>query len=204
MSKEASIQSIRSDYGREQTEIMHEYGNSVDEVASKGSEGVAHRDFMSYGQVEAIMIEEKQAEIAEHATQAREALRAAHERYESRLAERAGAVREQLFGGIENTDALTRAALASEEELRELIDMASFTGSKDIARVAFIVSAKRGYGDLVNRYLNEIDGSSATRDLYEEWTQIPSAELLDRQRENLDRLVSVPSRPQLLPRVSVG
>jgi hypothetical protein len=116
---EETIQDIRAAYGAEQTEILHRYGDNKDEIEAKGSDDIQHRDRMTAGQVQSIVREQQQAELAECAQVARTQLQVAHEQYEKRIAKRAEAVREQLFGGIEDAAALARAATADEPELKE-------------------------------------------------------------------------------------
>ncbi len=99
---------------------------------------------------------------------------------------------------------MTQASLADTDGLTRMMDTADKTGSKDLARVAFAVATRRddaAAGQLVQRYLAMFPEHKT---VYEEYRQIPTEEQLARQRENLDRLVTVPDRARLVPRPRVG
>ena len=98
MSKETTIGEIRADFGRQQTQVIHEYGDRVDEIAARDSDSVANREYLRYGQVEQILIDAKQSEVEAEAVEAHTPLPEAYERYEERVAKRTAAVKSELFG----------------------------------------------------------------------------------------------------------
>ena len=199
---EENIGDIRVSFGREQTRIVHEYGDLVDRVAQRGSESVENREYMPYANVEKILLDSKEAELKAAVPEYRAQLREAYDDYVERLNERADYVKSELFGGIEDSGALARAALATKEELEELMDMAAMTGNRELARIAFVAGERKGHGEIVHRFLTEVDPNA--RSLYEEFLSIPSEEQLARQRQNLDRLIAAPDRDRLIPRPKAG
>jgi hypothetical protein len=196
---EKTIPETRAEHGREQAEILTARQDAVDEIAAKGSEGVSHRDKLSYGQVRSIMVEEKTAREEGNRTQTREALDAAHGRYEAALSERIGFLKERLYGiaGPDGAAALSRVALASEEELSTMMDIAAQAGNNELAKAAFVAAERKGLGDLMDRFFREVDPEA--RALYQEWAEIPPAEVLKRQRENLSALVQKPDPDRFIP-----
>jgi hypothetical protein len=122
------------------------------------------------------------------------------ERYHTEIAQRRGELKTRLFGvtGSEGAATLSRAALASGGELAMLMDVAATTGNTELAKAAFVVAERRGMGDLVARFFDEVDPEA--RELYGEWSQVPDEDVLTRQIESVERVVPKPDR--LMPAMS--
>jgi hypothetical protein len=61
----------------------------------------------------------------------------------------------------------------------------------------FVAAQRRGLGDLMHRYFDEVDPEAGT--LYQEWAELPGEEVLQRQRENVERVVQPPDYDRLMP-----
>jgi hypothetical protein len=75
--------------------------------------------------------------------------------------------------------------------------MAAHAGNAELGRAAFVAAEQRGLGDLMARYFDRLDPEART--LYAEWTEIPPAEAVERQRENVGVLLPEPNPAGLMP-----
>jgi hypothetical protein len=76
-------------------------------------------------------------------------------------------------------------------------EMAARAGNAELGRAAFVAAEQRGLGDLMARYFDRLDPEART--LYAEWTEIPPAEAVERQRENVGVLLPEPDPAGLMP-----
>jgi hypothetical protein len=174
---------------------MNAYFDELDEIRERREprDGV-YLDKLSSAQRQGLLAEQKM-ELAEEARERTAAAYAGElERYGGEVGQRRSHLKEKLFR-VEDAGALSRAALASDTELGVLMEVAAQTGNVELGRAAFVASEQRGLGDLVHAFINRIDPS--TRELYQEWTQLPTEEDLSRQVENVDRVVQPPSHDRL-------
>ena len=111
------------------------------------------------------------------------------------------ALKGQLFGE-QNADRIERVALASDEELARLMDRAALAESRELAQAVFMEASERGGGDLMARYFDEVD--SEARSLYAEWSEMPTQEALERQVQNIERVVEAPDYERLMPPARAG
>lgn len=130
--------------------------------------------------------------------------RAAHERasreraaavrqHNAALEKREEVLRRKLFGApvahkdgvaVQSsafTEALTRATLASEEDLRRLADVAAQTGDQALGKAVFVAAHQRGAPDLAHNYLKANPDAAAS---YRELASIPNAEQRSRAAES--------------------
>jgi hypothetical protein len=146
------------------------------------------------------LLREQKAGRADDAhRQTLEAYTAEVERYHDEVAQRRTHLKGRLFGveGPDGAAALSRTVLASEGELSAYLDVALQAGNKDLARAVFVAAERRGSGDLMARYFDEIEPEA--RALYNEWSELPTEEALERQRENIERVVRPPDYDRLMP-----
>ena len=80
--------------------------------------------------------------------------------------------------------------MADEGELQAYLDIAVQADNKDLARAVFVAAERRGSGDLMTRYFDEVDPEA--RELYQEFASVPPAEVLERQRENVQTVLPQP------------
>lgn len=92
------------------------------------------------------------------------------------------------------TDALTRATLASEEDLGRLAEVAARTGDKALGKAVFVAAEQRGMADLAVPYLNSNPDVLAD---YRELGTMPTAE--DRQRDAENAAIPKPKIGELRP-----
>ena len=79
--------------------------------------------------------------------------------------------------------------------------MASNAGSEDLARAVLVAAHRRGTGDIMARYFEHVDPEA--RELYGEWTDVPAAEVLERQKDSIERVVQMPDPDSLTSPVYV-
>lgn len=154
---------------------------------------------LSDGERRRLLEEEKRQQARAAYESTKKAYAAEVERHHDAIAQRRAYLQERLFK-IEDASAIQAAARASDEELETLMDRALFAGHDQLARALAMEASQRGAGDLMARFFDEVDGEA--RGLYGEWTELPSKEALDRQVENIDRIVQPPDYGRLIPYAS--
>ncbi len=197
-----TIHEILAEHSAKAGSIMTGYQDEIQQIRAtkKPAEG-AYLDRLTDGQRFQLLREEKARKAAEaHERTIREYTREV-DRYHAELAKRTSTLKARLFG-VEDAGALSRAALADETELSTLLDVASQAGSEDLARAVLVAAHRRGAGDLMARYFDEVDPEART--LYQEWSDAPSAEVLERQRNSIARVVQMPDPDSLTPSPAFG
>jgi hypothetical protein len=123
-----------------------------------------------------------------------ESVREYREKLEARKAE----AEAELYGHGDpaSADVLARAALASDEELRNLANVASKTNNASLKRAALVVGAERGLGDVLVETFGDQE-----RELYAEIQAAPPAEVLARVTHEtaIDTVVPKVSERQMAP-----
>jgi hypothetical protein len=195
------LQTIQNEHSASATEIMNGYLDAINDIKSirEPDEG-AYLDRLNDDQRLGLLREQKMERANEAHEQTIKAYTEEVERYHSQLSQRRTHLKKQLFhvDGPDGAAALSRAAIASEGDLAGLLDVAQQASNKDLARAAFVVAERKGYGDLLSRYFNEVDPDA--RSAYQEWSQLPSEEIQARQRENISRVIQPPDPDMLMPR----
>ncbi len=197
-----TIAEIRAEHSAKAGTIMTRYQDEIGEIRStkKLPEG-AYLGRLTDEQRFGLLREQKAQRAADaHAATLREYEREV-ERYQADLSERTDALKGRLFG-VADAGALSRAALADEGELSTLLEVATQAGSEDLARAVFVAAHHKGAGDLVARYFDGIDPEA--RELYGEFSDAPSPEILERQRTTIDRVVQMPDPDSLTPSPAFG
>ncbi len=197
-----TIHEIRAEHSAKAGAILTGYQDEIGEIRAtkKPAEG-AYLDRLTDGQRFQLLREEKAQKAAEaHERTIREYTREVG-RYHAELAKRTNTLKPRLFG-VEDAGALSRAALADETELSTLLDVATQAGNGDLARAVFVAAHHKGAGDLLARYFDGIDPEA--RGLYGELTDAPSPELLERQRDSVERVVQMPDPDSLTPSPAFG
>ncbi|MDP9479492.1 MAG: hypothetical protein M3R38_28125, partial [Actinomycetota bacterium] len=192
-----TIHEIRAEHSAKAGTIMGRYQDEIGEIRSTKTlpEG-AYLDRLTDEQRFQLLREEKAQKAAEaHERTIREYTREVG-RYHAALSERTNTLKPRLFG-VEDAGALSRAALADEGELSTLLEVATQAGNEDLARAVFVAAHHKGAGDLVARYFDGIDPEA--RELYGELSDAPPPELLERQRDSVERVVQMPDPDSLTP-----
>lgn len=197
-----TIHEIKAEHSAKAGGIMTRYQDEIREIRDQRTppEG-AYLDRLTDGQRLLLLREQKEQKAAEaHERTVREYGREV-ERYQAALSERAGALKSRLFG-VGDAGALARAATATDAELRGMLEDASLAGSEDLARAVLVAAHGRGAGDLMARYFDGADPEA--RELYAEWSDVPPAEILQRQRESVGRVVQMPDPDSLTPPATIS
>jgi hypothetical protein len=69
--------------------------------------------------------------------------------------------------------------------------------SEDLASAVFVAAERRGLGDLMHRYFDEVDCKAGVN--YQEWSRLPSEDVLKCQRECIERVVHKLDHERLVP-----
>ncbi len=118
------------------------------------------------------------------------------------LGRRREELREDLYS-IGNPELLVRATLASDEELRNLTAVGAQTGESgsDLIKACLVAAERREAGDILNTiFQSRPDLGEA----YQEWSALPPAEVLERQIENVDKILPEPTPDRLTARPIVS
>jgi hypothetical protein len=193
-----TIHEIKEEHGRNAATILTDYQDATQEIrAERKPEEGAYLDRLTPQQRFAALRQQKAGRADEAHRQTLEAYTAEVERYHSELAQRRTHLKGQLFGveGPDGAAALSRTVLASDAELQAYLDVAIQADNRDLARAVFVAAERRGSGGLMARYFDEVEPGA--RALYNEWSELPTEEVLERQRENIERVVQPPDYDRL-------
>ncbi len=199
---EKTIPEIQQEYGSAGAEILTRYHDTLDEIKEdRDIEPGLYADRLNDRQRLELLREQKSRQVDEVRActieEYHEHLQQAH----AEIVARSTILTERLFK-VDNTTALSNAATADEEGLSAMLNIAAHAGDKTLARAVFVAAENRGLGDLVGRYFNEVDPEA--RELYNEWREVPSPEVLERQAQSVEQLVHRPSVDTLMPTPSVS
>ena len=193
-----TIHEIKEEHGRNAATILTDYQDATQEIrAERDPEEGAYLKRLTPQQRWGLLREQKAGRADEAHRKTLEAYTAEVERYHDELAQRCTHLKGRLFGveGPDGASALSRTVLASEGELTAYLDVAIQADNRGLARAVFVAAERRGSGDLMVRYFDEIDPEART--LYAEWSELPTEEILERQRENIERVVQPPDYDRL-------
>jgi hypothetical protein len=193
-----TIREIKEAFGQSGAKIVNGHHETRLKIAAETepAEG-RYLDRLSFGERRGIMLEQKTERVGESVRESREAYTAEVERYHKELSGRQDFLKGRLFG-VGDAGALSRAALATDAELGAMLEISAHAGSAELGRAVFVASEQRGLGDLMARYFDRVDPDA--RGLYGEWTEIPPAEVLERQLGNVEALIPEPDPAGLIPR----
>ena len=193
-----TIQEIREEHGAKASGILSGYYAELDAIRGmREPEEGAYLERLSDGERFGLLMEQKATRANEARRRTVDAYRREHEAYQEEVRARAGYVEGKLFGmsSPESAAVLSRAALASEEELGTMLDLAKASGNHELATAALVGAERRGFAELVVRALEH--AGDETRGLYHEWAERPPDEVLARQAEQAEAIVERPSPERL-------
>jgi hypothetical protein len=199
MIEKKTIQEIREEHGAKAAGILSAYHAELDAVREErkptGDASLLER--LTDGQRFALLMEQKREKANDAHRRTLDAYRAEVERYQEEVRARVAHVSGALFGmpSPESAALLSRAALASEEELAVMLDMAEASGNQELARAVLVGADRRGFAELRVRAL-EHAGPEA-QELYGEWAERPPEEVLARQLEQAEAIVEPPNPDRL-------
>jgi len=201
---EQRISDIQAKHSEAAASILNGLYRRYDEIAEeKLDDGELH-----FGRLDDA---QKAAALRDHrldlATKARreakheytESVRSYREQLEARKAE----AEAELYGHGDDSsaDLLARAALASDQELANLAQLASKTGNTALRRAALVAGEQRGLASTLAETLDD-----QARELYAEISDAPPTEVLDRVTGDaaIDAVVPVAGERQLSPPATVS
>ena len=124
------------------------------------------------------------------------------ERYHKALGSREAELKERLFGlGDSDAAVLAQAALADDNGLEGMRQLAERTSNASLARAIFVEADRRGLGEMLSRHF---ESHPEERGLYQEWSEIPAQGQRERQLEGVERIVSEPTSDRLMSRPQVN
>ncbi len=190
-----TIHEIQAEHSAKAGKIMTRYQDDIQAIrAERKLPDGAYLDRLTDEQRFRLLREQKEQKAAEARERTVREYAREVERYHAELSQRANALKARLFS-VADAGALSRAAVADEGELAEMLEGANLAGSEDLARAVFVAAHRRGAGDLVGRFFDGTDPEG--RELYQEWTSVPVAEVLERQRAGVERVVQIPNPDSL-------
>ncbi len=193
-----TIQEIKEEFGTSSASILNGYHDTLAAIkAGREPEAGGYLDKLTDEQRMSLLREQKMERAEEATRQAREDYTAELQRYHKELMGRVDYLGERLYK-VEDAGALSRAALATDTELGAMLELAAQASNPELGRAVFVATVQRGLGDLMAAYFDRIDPEA--REFYQEWTQIPPQEILDRQHESVERLLPEPNADELMPR----
>lgn len=131
-----TIQQIREEHGRKASGILMGYHAEIDAIREqRGVEEGGYLERLSDEQRMTLLRDQKRERADGTRARALDAYRREVSRYQDELSARAGVVEGSLFGmsSPESAATLSRAALASEEELTTMLDLAARSGNRELA-----------------------------------------------------------------------
>jgi hypothetical protein len=166
-----SIPEIQAEHGAKASETLVGYQDALQEIREirEPDEAGAAADYLSPDGRMRLLTDQKVERAEDLHARTLEEYTTEVERYHEALSERTQSLKERLFGitGPDGAAALSRTVTASEGELEAYLDVAIQAGNRDLARAVFMAAERRGSGDLMARYFDEVD--SEARELYAEW-----------------------------------
>jgi hypothetical protein len=200
MAEDRTIHELTEEYGMAASALLNGYHAEIDAIrATRNPETGGYLDQLNDEQRMTLLREQKAEKAQAVRAQAIEAAAAEHEQYERDVSERRALLKNRLFsvGGADGAAALARTVTASTDDLSALLDVALQAGNEELGRAVFVAAERRGSGDLMSRYFDE--QSPEGRDLYAEWLDAPTDEMLERQRESIPVMVHEPGHEWLTP-----
>src|SRR5215211_3057709 len=193
-----TVSEIQQAFTESTANVLGGYFDQIDRLkAQRDLEEGRYLDQLSPEQRQSTLRNEKHQKATELTEKTREAYAAEVEQFHSALAKRTEHLMERLFK-VEDAGALSRAALATDAELGVLSELATRADNKELAKAVFVAAEQRGLGEHMASYFDQIDPEA--RELYSEWSELPPAEALERQADNVDAVLPIPDPDSLMPR----
>ena len=195
-----TIYEITEQFSSEGPAIINNYYAERDEIRSmRAPADGAYIDRLTDEQRMSLLRDQKMEKATEAHEHAFSSYTEQVEYYHRQLEKRGSHIQGKLFK-VENALVLSQAAAATEAELRSMLNIAAKSGNAELGRAVFSAADERGLGDLMAVYFDRMNPDG--RELYEEWSQIPPPEVLDRQLD-VEAVLPAPSPDELMPRATV-
>ncbi len=189
MTEARTIQEAEETYAEQAAEAIRGWHAVQDEISqdSVTVEG-PHADMLTDAQRYQAEREQKAARASTEAESYRRAYTELQEERNNAVRARRERVQKDLYS-VETTDLLARAALATDDQLRSLMDLAATTGNSELGRAAFVVAQQRQLDGVLAAYFETNPEAHA---LYEELQAAPTAETMERRVADAGVLFAAP------------
>jgi hypothetical protein len=190
-----TIWEIQAEHSSKAGEIANSFLDQIDAIKStRQPEDGAYLDRLADEQKHQLRREQAVQKKEAARSRALPAYREEAEHYVSEAEQRRAYITDRLFK-VESADVAMRAATASEAELREMLGYAAMSGNGDVKRAVYTAAHNKGMGDVLSD-LHRMDPEAAG--LYQEYTEIPPSEVLQRQVETAETVLPDPSADELV------
>jgi hypothetical protein len=195
-----TIGELTAEHASKTAEIMVGYLDETERIRQESTPAAGtYLDRLSDQERMNLLFEQKSAQAGAAYTSTREAYAAQTEAFHAAHQARVAALESRLFG-VTDAAAAARAAVASEDELADMLDFARLSGNRDLGKAAFVGAHSRGAGELISRYF---ETDETARGLYQEYSQRLPQEVLERQGD-VGRVVQKPDLDRLTPPLRAG
>ncbi len=201
---DTTISDIQAKHSEAAGKILNDLYRSYDQIAEeKLDERAPHYARLTDAQRAAALRDHRLQLANEARQQAKTAYSESVHEYREQLEARKAEAEAQLYGHGDDAsaDLLARAALASDQELTNLAQIASKTGNHALRRACLVAGEQRGQAATLVEAL-----APEERALYAEITEVPPSEVLDRVTADvgIDAVVPNVSVNQLSPAPTVS
>lgn len=185
MTDKTTIQEAEAVASEQAAELIRQWHATQDEIShTPASVEGELADLLTPAQRAQAVREQKAARSASEADHYRRQYTELQEERNNAVRDRVRALRKDLYA-VESADLLSRAALATDDQLRSLMDLAATTGNPELAKSAFVVADQRGLDGILAAYFQTNPEAHA---LYEELQAAPTAETMERRLSDADVL----------------
>ncbi len=198
----ARISDIQQAHGEHSAAILNRLYSRYDEIAQEKLDPSTPHYRRLTDEQRAAALRDHRLELANKAREeAKQAYTEANNEYRQKLEKRKAEAELALYGHGDpvSADVLAKAALASDQELKNLASIASKTGNASLRKAALVAGAERGLGDVLLETFGDEEQA-----LYAEITEAPPPEVLDRITDDvgIDSVVPGVNVNQLMPHAS--
>jgi len=187
-----TIHEIEASGSEQAAEIVRDWYEARDRIARQTVDiDGPHAELLTPEQRMRAAAEQKAAQAAQKAQE----YRSEYEEFTSQRNEdvlsRKQFLHKELYAATpENAAIFANAALATDEQLAEMVEMAHSTGLAEVGRAAFVAAQRRELGEVVAAYFDKLNPEA--RELYQEYSQAPSEESLENRLADAETIFAAP------------
>jgi len=78
-----------------------------------------------------------------------------------------------------------------------LLELTARSSNAELGRAVFVAAEQRGLGNLLASYFDNLTPEAL--ELCEEWRQLPDESTLQKERDDIERVVEMPNVEELMP-----
>ncbi len=191
-----TIQEAEAAYSEQAASLVRAWHSAQDQISlSPETVEGPHVDMLTDAQRFQASREQKAERASTEADHYRRQYTELQEERNNAVRDRARALRKELYA-VENADVLTRAALATDDQLRSLMDLAATTRNPELASSVFVVAEQRGLDGVMSAYFQADPEAHA---LYEELQAAPTEGSMERRLADASVLFAPPTPVDYAP-----